>query len=110
MKWMRWSLLAVTTLLALGCGQRQTMQAGAPQDGPDGDHYLLAVEPEGAKGVIQWRQDAADKQSVVVVGRIGGSESPWVEGRAAFSIVDPSLHGLQRPRRGRLPDAVGLLL
>jgi hypothetical protein len=25
------------------------------------------------------------------VGRIGGSENPWIEGRAAFSIVDNSL-------------------
>jgi hypothetical protein len=28
---------------------------------------------------------------VLVVGRIGGSKNPWIEGRAAFSIVDRSL-------------------
>jgi len=28
---------------------------------------------------------------LIVVGRIGGSANPWVEGRAAFSIVDLSL-------------------
>ena len=42
-------------------------------------------------GVIKVRQEAKDQTDVVIVGRIGGSENPWVDGRAAFSIVDPSL-------------------
>jgi hypothetical protein len=57
----------------------------------DGSKYLLDSEPEGAKGVIRVREEARDQEDVVIVGRIGGSETPWVEGRAAFSIVDPSL-------------------
>ena len=28
---------------------------------------------------------------MTVIGRIGGDANPWVEGRAAFLIVDPSL-------------------
>jgi len=53
--------------------------------------YLLASEPQGAQGVIHVRENAQDEQAVIVVGRIGGSENPWVEGKAAFSIVDLSL-------------------
>ena len=53
--------------------------------------FLLQDEPQGASGVIDVRADASDQDSVVIVGRIGGSANPWVEGRAAFSIVDLSL-------------------
>mgnify|MGYP001827761763 CR=1 FL=1 len=52
---------------------------------------LLVSEPAGAGDVIAVRQQASDGDDVVVVGRIGGSENPWIEGRAAFSIVDNSL-------------------
>jgi hypothetical protein len=40
--------------------------------------------------VIKVREESADADEVVIVGRIGG-ESPWIEDRAAFSIVDSSL-------------------
>ncbi|MDP6443498.1 MAG: hypothetical protein QGG36_29280 [Pirellulaceae bacterium] len=76
--------------LAVGCSQNEepiTPVAGSV----DGSLYRLDNEPAGALGVIKIRQDAKDQDSVVVVGRIGGSESPWVDGRAAFTIVDSSL-------------------
>ena len=57
----------------------------------DGSKFLLSHEPEGAEDVIKVRESAKDEAEVVIVGRIGGSEVPWVEGRAAFSIVDTSL-------------------
>jgi hypothetical protein len=41
--------------------------------------------------VTDVRASAADGEKVVVVGRIGGDVNPWVEGRAAFTIVDLSL-------------------
>ena len=53
--------------------------------------FLLTAEPEGATDVIKVREEAEDQDDVVIVGRIGGSENPWVDGRAAFSIVDSSL-------------------
>jgi len=37
------------------------------------------------------RSDAVDGDQVVVVGRIGGDVNPWVQGRAAFSLVDNSI-------------------
>ncbi|GAB5402397.1 MAG: hypothetical protein Aurels2KO_06280 [Aureliella sp.] len=57
----------------------------------DGAPFLLAAEPEAAQNVIQAREVAGDGDEVVVVGRIGGSANPWIDGRAAFSIVDGSL-------------------
>jgi hypothetical protein len=41
--------------------------------------------------VADVRAAAVDGEKVVVVGRIGGDVNPWVEGRAAFTIVDLSL-------------------
>ena len=91
--------LAVFASLALagslaGCSQDPTVTAAPDANNSanmDGSVYLLAAEPEGAADVIQVRADAADGDEVVVVGRIGGSGNPWIEGRAAFSIVDGSL-------------------
>jgi hypothetical protein len=57
----------------------------------DATEYLLDVEPAGALSVIDARQSVQDGEDVLVAGRIGGSVSPWVEGRAAFSIVDSTL-------------------
>ena len=52
---------------------------------------MLATEPAGAKDVIAVRESAANDDDVVIAGRIGGSANPWVDGLAAFSIVDFSL-------------------
>lgn len=63
----------------------------AQMSGPEGAHYLLDDEPVGVRQVSQIREESADGDDVVVVGRIGGSTNPWVEGRAAFYLVDQSL-------------------
>lgn len=57
----------------------------------DASAYLLESEPEGAGNVIKVREESADSDEVLIVGRIGGSSNPWIEGRAAFTIVDESL-------------------
>jgi hypothetical protein len=72
--------------LAAGCNQ-----GGGPGPAAGGGKYLLAAEPAGAKGVKEVRREAKDGDEVVVVGKIGGNDKPWVEGRAGFWIVDPSL-------------------
>jgi hypothetical protein len=51
----------------------------------------MQAEPPGSVGVIAVRESSKDGDKVVVIGRIGGSVNPWIEGRAAFSIVDESL-------------------
>jgi hypothetical protein len=91
------SLLS-SSLLALaitGCGRQDQLPSAAPASSPasqvNGGQYVLASEPAEAEDVIAARKQAQDDEEVVVVGRIGGSGNPWIEGRAAFSIVDPSL-------------------
>ncbi|MAT72516.1 MAG: hypothetical protein CMJ58_23690 [Planctomycetaceae bacterium] len=93
---MKWTIVWSLTLISgiVGCQQSSTPAAGnASSERPavDGSAYLLPSEPEGAKDVIAVREAAADGEEVLVVGRIGGSENPWIDGRAAFSIVDNSL-------------------
>ena len=53
--------------------------------------YVLADEPDGAIGVIEARKTAANGDPVIVVGRIGGATNPWIEGRAAFMLLDASM-------------------
>lgn len=91
-KCFRLFMLLGTAMLTLGCSQGLDSQSTSPGKLPSGEKYLLASEPQGAQDVIHVRENAQDEQTVIVVGRIGGSENPWVEGRAAFSIVDLSLH------------------
>ena len=63
----------------------------AAQPSAAGAKYVLAAEPAGAKDILAVREASKDGDDVVLVGRIGGSEKPWVEGTAAFTIVDMSL-------------------
>jgi hypothetical protein len=92
------SLAACLGLVAMaGCsgenpGQTTPAASTSPSTSAvDGSKYLLSSEPAEARDVITVRQEARDDEEIVIVGRIGGSKKPMVEGRAAFSIVDASL-------------------
>ena len=99
--------LAVGLPTLTGCSQDSPVVTGSPtsKSAPavDGSKYLLSSEPDGATGVIKAREEAKDQGDVVIIGRIGGSENPWVEGRAAFSIVDPSLKSCAECGSGDCP-------
>ncbi|MEX2139090.1 MAG: hypothetical protein WD894_07510 [Pirellulales bacterium] len=86
------AIVVAAGLFATGCGTSSTDAAASSESGAniDGRKYLLSHEPEGAVGVIRARQMAGDDDELVVVGRIGGGVAPWIEGRAAFVLVDPS--------------------
>ena len=71
----------------VGCSS----QPESPPVASGGSEYLLTAEPSGAQEVLQAISDAGNDEEVVVVGRIGGEVNPWVEGLAAFSIVDRKL-------------------
>jgi hypothetical protein len=58
---------------------------------PEAEKYLLKTEPAEAQPVATAKKDAKDGDSITLVGRIGGSESPFVNGRASFTIVDTKL-------------------
>ena len=93
--------LSAVCFTAVGCGQSSTEPTAssdansaaesATKPTAAASEIILTSEPAGAKEVIAARESSQDEEEVVVVGRIGGSENPWIDGRAAFSIVDNSL-------------------
>ena len=81
-------------ILVTGCSQETATSSSSTTDSSlriDGTQFLLDKKPSGAADVLTVRADARDGEDVILTGRIGGSSNPWVEGRAAFSIVDDSL-------------------
>lgn len=69
---------------ATGCTRTAAVQETAVPD----SKYQLAAEPAGALDVIDLREKAKDGEPVVVLGRVGGGVKPWIDGRAAFLLVD----------------------
>ncbi len=85
-------VLGVIVVAALaGCQRAAPPAPLAAATTAAGAKYLLSAEPEGAHPVIEVRESAQDQDDIVILGRIGGDVDPWIEGLAAFSIVDPSL-------------------
>jgi hypothetical protein len=84
--------LLVSAVLA-GCGQTSNDAQFASHRAK----FLLAAEPSGALAISAARKEKTKGHPVTLVGRIGGTEDPWTEGRAAFVITDavaaPAGHG-----------------
>lgn len=85
------TLLAFAVALIVGCNNKPGGDSPPSGDQADGKRYLLATEPDGGKDVAKAKKEAKDGEDIVIVGRIGGSEDPWVKGQAAFTIVDPAV-------------------
>lgn len=88
--------MVLPMLMLVGCGQSgdstgRTSGTNLARPSTDGAKWLLKESPSDAKDVIAVREEAKDGDDVVIEGRIGGAVDPWVDGRAAFSIVDRSL-------------------
>ncbi len=52
---------------------------------------FAATAIEGAKPVVEAKASGKKGDRVVIVGRIGGSEDPFLAERAMFVVVDPSI-------------------
>ena len=92
---MSFALVGVVLMFA-GCKENTT----AMTDGPSHSRYDLESgktkyeaesEPAGAMPVGEAKQKIGDGQDITLVGVIGGSSKPFVEGLAAFTIVDPKV-------------------
>jgi hypothetical protein len=88
-------MMLVSAALVVGCTQRgqetTTEPAADPAAIAAGKKYLLESEPAGPASVLDTRKQAKDGDDVVLVGRIAGSEKPFVPGRASFSVTDLSI-------------------
>lgn len=87
MKMSKWMLLAVPAFV-IGCSESPVVQESATTEGGERSQYLADTEPEGALPVGEARASIKDDQPVTLVGVIGGSSKPFVDGLAAFTIVD----------------------
>lgn len=76
--------VVVFTLSAGGCGRLP--EATNPTNSDSA--YRLTAEPSGAMDVLDAKDQAKDGEPIVVVGRLGGGVNPWIDGRAAFLVVD----------------------
>ena len=77
-----------------GCAETEQDAASSSEDSAqavDGSKFVMSEQPEGAKDVIAVRESAQDGDDVLLEGRIGGAHNPWVDGYAAFTVVDNSL-------------------
>lgn len=74
-------LAALTTVGCANSSAPSTQVAKSPE-------FRLANEPAGAVEVLDAKDQARDGEPIVVVGRLGGGVNPWVDGRAAFLLVD----------------------
>lgn len=84
------ALVLGSLALAIGCSSSSpTGNSASPPAGVA--QYFLTAEPAAAKSVVDAKKSAQDGEEVTLVGRIGGSESPFVSGRASFTVVDLSL-------------------
>ncbi|MEM6777071.1 MAG: hypothetical protein AAF670_05405 [Planctomycetota bacterium] len=76
--------------ILVGCSGSPTETASSPS-ASSGKRLLLASEPDGAIPVGEARQTVQSDQEVTLVGLVGGSTEPFVDGIAAFTIVDESV-------------------
>jgi hypothetical protein len=75
-------------LLCAGCGGEAEKPEIPEVKIPDS--FALATEPAGAETPVQLRASGKIGEATVV-GRVGGDRVVFVENRAVFTLVDPSL-------------------
>lgn len=92
MKNLQFAVLMSVIAIASGCrdGNGGDDSALAPLSSQRSE-YLTDKEPTDGQPVGAARRTVDDGQTVTLVGTIGGSTEPFVEGLAAFTIVDPSV-------------------
>ena len=75
-------------LVLVGCAENEGKSEANSTKPAAASAFILSSEPTDAVTVGTARENATNDQSIAVVGRIGGSEKPFVDGIAAFTIVD----------------------
>ena len=73
----------------VGCGSSELASDTSESKSGSESVFLVDSEPANAIPVGEARKLTEDGQDVTLVGLIGGSSDPFVDGLAAFTIVDP---------------------
>jgi hypothetical protein len=82
----QWTMIVILIATLAGCNSKSEQET----TNVDGSLYRLTSEPTGAISILELRNGAKNNDDVVVVGRIGGSRQPWIEGLSAFTMMDTS--------------------
>ncbi len=89
------SLLCLTMIgfgmLIVGCDSSDVATKAKVKSAAPSSQFVLDTEPDGALAVGEARAATQDGQDVTLVGLIGGSSEPFVDGLAAFTIVDAKI-------------------
>jgi hypothetical protein len=88
-------ILAAAACLLASCGEKETSSAktSAPASAPSADlQSVFAASPKGeAQQIHVARTKAKPGDEVTLAGRVIGSDSPFVTGRAAFTLGDATI-------------------
>lgn len=89
-------LLSATVLFLAACKESQPSTNAASGETSSADkaavEIVLKTAPKGdAKAIKDAKSTAKSGDEITITGRIMGNEKPFVEGRAAFILADPSL-------------------
>lgn len=88
MKMKRWIFIGLLSV-AVGCSETSSPDATSEETSTTPQSsYVTTSEPANALPVGEARGSVEDDQKVTVEGTIGGSSEPFVDGMAAFTIVD----------------------
>jgi len=87
-----WKLVAMVACLATVVGCAQSAAGPSPEHAALGQKFLLAEEPGGAVGIIDYRESppTEEQADVTLVGRIGGGKLTWSNQSATFLLSDPT--------------------
>lgn len=92
------TLLTLAAALAAtsGCGKSEPTPKEKPSEktpaaAPLPENLFLAAAPKDPKDIKAAKTGLKVGDKVVIIGRIGGSEDPFVAGRAIFTLVDKSM-------------------
>lgn len=75
-------VLFVSAIAIAGCAKTDSPPVAADP------RYLLPAAPADSVEVVDLKEKVKSGDKVSVSGRVGGGIKPWIEGRAAFILVD----------------------
>jgi hypothetical protein len=87
-------LALAATCLLVSCGENETSEISTPAAAAPSSELqsVLAAAPAGdAQEIHLIRTTAKPGDEITISGKIMGNAKPFVEGRAAFTVADPSI-------------------